>query len=89
MHLTPTVARQITRRIAAPLVGLTSLTSREREILTMVAQGKSNRDIANELFLSERTVRTHVSNLLAKPQLRSRTQAALVAIREGLLPPLG
>jgi DNA-binding NarL/FixJ family response regulator len=86
VHLDSAVARQLTRRMAAPLVGLTSLTTREREILTLVAQGHSNRDIADRLVISERTARTHVSNVLAKLQLSSRTQAALLAIREGLIP---
>ncbi|TMR96255.1 response regulator transcription factor [Nonomuraea basaltis] len=87
MHLNPTIARQLTRRMTAPRVGLTSLTDREREILALLAQGKSNQDIANQLVISERTVRTHVSNVLAKLQLSSRTQAALLAIREGLVTP--
>jgi DNA-binding NarL/FixJ family response regulator len=52
-----------------------------------VAHGHSNRDIAHRLFISERTARTHVSNLLGKLRLSSRTQAALLAIREGLIPP--
>lgn len=89
MHLNPAVARRLTRRMTAPHDGLTSLTSREREILALVAEGKSNRDIAEELVISERTARTHVSNLLAKLRLSSRTQAALLAIREGLVPPPG
>jgi DNA-binding NarL/FixJ family response regulator len=89
VHLDPAVARQLTRRLAAPQVGLTSLTAREREILTLVAQGHSNRDIAGRLVISERTARTHVSNVLTKLQLSSRTQAALLAIREGLIPEPG
>jgi DNA-binding NarL/FixJ family response regulator len=87
VHLDAAVARQLTRRMAAPQVGLTSLTAREREILTLVAQGHSNREIADRLVISERTARTHVSNVLTKLQLASRTQAALLAIREGLIPP--
>jgi DNA-binding NarL/FixJ family response regulator len=89
VHLDSAVARQLTRRMAAPRVGLTSLTAREREILTLVAQGHSNRDIADRLVISERTARTHVSNVLTKLQLSSRTQAALLAIREGLILPPG
>jgi DNA-binding NarL/FixJ family response regulator len=87
VHLDSAVARQLARRMAAPQAGLTSLTVREREILALVAQGHSNRDIADELVISERTARTHVSNVLSKLQLSSRTQAALLAIREGLIPP--
>ncbi|MHA6795686.1 response regulator transcription factor [Pseudonocardia bannensis] len=86
VHLDSAVARQLTRRMAAPQVGLTSLTAREREILILVAHGHSNRDIADRLVISERTARTHVSNVLTKLQLSSRTQAALLAIREGLIP---
>jgi DNA-binding NarL/FixJ family response regulator len=86
VHLDSAVARQLTRRMAAPQVGLASLTAREREILILVAQGNSNRDIADRLVISERTARTHVSNVLTKLQLSSRTQAALLAIREGLIP---
>jgi DNA-binding NarL/FixJ family response regulator len=89
VHLDPAVARQLTRRLAAPRIGLTSLTTREREILTLVAQGHSNREIADRLVISERTARTHVSNVLTKLQLSSRTQAALLAIREGLIPEPG
>ena len=87
VHLDAAVARQLTRRMAGPQVGLAALTSREREILVLVAHGHSNRDIADRLVISERTARTHVSNVLAKLQLPSRTQAALLAIREGLIPP--
>ena len=89
VHLDAAVARQLTRRMAGPQVGLGALTSREREILALVAQGQSNRDLADTLGISERTARTHVSNVLTKLQLASRTQAALLAIREGLIPPPG
>jgi DNA-binding NarL/FixJ family response regulator len=89
VHLDGTVARQLTRRMTAPHVGLASLTAREREILTLVAQGYANREIADRLVISERTVRTHVSNVLNKLQVGSRTQAALLAIREGLIAPPG
>jgi DNA-binding NarL/FixJ family response regulator len=87
VHLDAAVARQLTRRMAGPPVGLGALTAREREILALVAQGHSNRDVADTLGISERTARTHVSNVLTKLQLASRTQAALLAIREGLIPP--
>ncbi len=87
VHLDAAVARQLTRRMSGPQVGLGALTTREREILALVAQGQSNRDVADSLGISERTARTHVSNVLTKLQLSSRTQAALLAIREGLIPP--
>lgn len=86
VHLDPAVARTLTRSLVAPEQTATSLTPREREILVLVAQGKSNRDIANTLVISERTARTHVSNVLTKLGLASRTQAALWAVREGMVP---
>jgi two-component system, NarL family, response regulator LiaR len=60
------------------------LTEREVEVLRMVAQGKSNRQIAKTLFISLGTVRAHLSNILSKLHLASRTQATLYALREGL-----
>ena len=60
------------------------LTEREMEVLKLVAQGLSNQEIAETLVIGERTVRTHVSNILAKLHLANRTQAALYALREGL-----
>jgi DNA-binding NarL/FixJ family response regulator len=89
VHLDPTVAGRLTRRLVSPPTGLAALTARERSILALVARGMSNHQIAAELYISERTARTHVSHILAKLQLSSRTQAALVAIREGLVSPPG
>jgi two-component system, NarL family, response regulator LiaR len=60
------------------------LTEREVDVLQLVARGLSNRDIGDALFISERTVRTHISNILAKLHLANRTQAALFALREGI-----
>ena len=89
VHLDPAVARRLTASLRAG--GSVSprdlLTDREREILSLVAEGKSNKEIAGELVISERTARTHVSNILSKLDLSSRTQAALWAVREGLAPP--
>lgn len=67
-----------------PEPAISGLTPREREILDLVAQGKTNREIAIDLTLSERTVKTHISNILSKLQLHDRTQAALYAARHGL-----
>ncbi|MFJ6388421.1 response regulator [Streptomyces sp. NPDC091972] len=61
-----------------------SLTEREREVLGLIADGRSNREIARVLVLSEKTVKTHVSNILMKLDLADRTQAALWAVRHGV-----
>ncbi|MFJ4683637.1 response regulator [Streptomyces sp. NPDC091377] len=61
-----------------------SLTEREREVLVLIADGRSNREIARALVLSEKTVKTHVSNILMKLDLADRTQAALWAVRHGV-----
>ena len=62
------------------------LTERETEVLRLLAQGLSNKEIAQRLVIGERTVKTHVSSVLAKINVSSRTQAALYAIRIGLVP---
>ncbi len=62
----------------------TSLTDREREVLALIADGRSNREIARALVLSEKTVKTHVSNVLMKLDVADRTQAALWAVRHGV-----
>lgn len=66
-------------------VALKSLTPREREILELLSKGSSNRDIAESLFLSEHTVRTHIQNLRSKLNVRSKFQAAMVAIQAGVV----
>jgi DNA-binding NarL/FixJ family response regulator len=87
VFLDPAVARRLTQEIVSPPSGIGALTTRERDVLVLVASGRSNQEIADELVISERTARTHVSNVLRKLQLTSRTQAALVAVRAGLVPP--
>ena len=85
--LQPEIARQLMQDIQSQATGTASedtLTVREIEILQQVALGKTNQEIADELVLSERTVRTHITNILAKLQLTNRTQAALFALREGI-----
>jgi NarL family two-component system response regulator LiaR len=85
--LHPSIARRLLRELSAPSDRATEpecLTDREIEVLRLVAQGQSNRQISVSLTISEATVRTHVSNILAKLNLNSRTQAALYALREGL-----
>jgi DNA-binding NarL/FixJ family response regulator len=87
VFLDAAVTRRLTQEMRAPRTGLGALTAREREVLILVAEGKSNKDIAEHLVISERTARTHVSHLLAKMGLTSRTQAALLAVKEGLVQP--
>jgi NarL family two-component system response regulator LiaR len=85
--LQPEIARKLMQDIQSQDAGIASedtLTVREIEILQQVALGKTNQAIADELVLSERTVRTHITNILAKLQLTNRTQAALYALREGI-----
>jgi NarL family two-component system response regulator LiaR len=85
--LHPTVARRLLRELSPSAVGDTDgepLTPREVQVLQLVAQGQSNRQIGEELSISEATVRTHMSKILGKLHLGSRTQAALYALREGI-----
>lgn len=85
--LEPSIASRVLFELAHPSSDpLTTdpLTGREMEVLRLVAQGRSNREIAEKLVITELTVSTHVSNILGKLHLASRTQAALFALREGL-----
>jgi NarL family two-component system response regulator LiaR len=69
-------------RVPAPVDG--GLTEREREVLYLIAEGLSNLEIAEKIFISEKTVKTHVSNILGKLHLEDRTQAAIYALKHGL-----
>jgi DNA-binding NarL/FixJ family response regulator len=87
VHLDPAIAKQLIQSLlASEPRTVDSLTEREREVLILVAKGLSNQQIADSLVISERTARTHVSNILSKLGVTSRTQAALLAIREGIAP---
>jgi DNA-binding NarL/FixJ family response regulator len=85
-HLDPAAAKLLAASLHAPRPAADTLTAREREVLILIAEGRTNRQIARQLNVTERTARTHVSNILAKLQLTSRTQAALWAVQEGLAP---
>jgi DNA-binding NarL/FixJ family response regulator len=85
--LVPAIARRLMSSLRAAGGGESpaDLTARELEVLRLVAVGRANKEVATELAISERTARTHVSNILAKLDLRSRTQAALWAAAKGLV----
>ncbi len=84
--LHPAVAARLMHELtAARSSPLDELTDREREVLTCIARGMSNAEIAQHLGIGERTVKTHVSNILSKLHLQDRTQAALLALRERLV----
>lgn len=85
--LHPTIARKVLQELSRPSNRPPTpdpLTQRELEVLRLVAQGLENQEISAELVISPATVRTHVSNIMGKLHLASRTQAALYALREGL-----
>jgi DNA-binding NarL/FixJ family response regulator len=79
--LAPGAAGLVAARPGGSARGIAALTSREREVLALLADGQSNREIAKTLTVSEKTVKTHVSAILAKLGVADRTQAALLAVR--------
>ena len=85
-QLHPEVARRLMQQVTSPRKpeAGAQLTEREREVLRLLAEGRSNKEIARSLVVSERTVKGHVSNILGKLGLQDRTQAALFAVRNGL-----
>jgi len=85
--LEPSIARKVLQELSRPGQGKQTtepLTERELDVLRLIAQGMSNKEIAAKIFVAEWTVRSHVSNILGKLHLASRTQAALYALRSGL-----
>jgi NarL family two-component system response regulator LiaR len=91
-RLHPEIARKLMQQVAhqAPMLRepqVEGLTERERDVVQLVAQGCSNQEIAKELVISEKTVKTHVSNILSKLHLEDRTQLAIYAIKKGLVSP--
>jgi DNA-binding NarL/FixJ family response regulator len=94
--LAPSVTRRLVQRFAPPAsrgrgvhANLSELTPRELEVLRLLARGLSNAELATELTLSEATVKTHVTRILAKLQLRDRVQAVVLAYETGLATPVG
>ncbi len=78
------VVRRATRPTRKPASPLEALTLREREVLRLIAQGMSNAEIARRLYVTEATVKSHVTRILQKLGVADRTQAALLAVRQGL-----
>ena len=89
-RLHPDIARKLMEQVARQASPhreprFEEVTDRERDVVRLVAQGRSNQEIAQELVISEKTVKTHVSNILTKLQLEDRTQLAIYAIKKGLV----
>ncbi|BDG60252.1 response regulator [Caldinitratiruptor microaerophilus] len=92
-YMHPTLAGEVLRELAlgrepSPM-GRTLLTEREREVLRLVSQGATNREIAQALWLSQKTIKNHLTHIFEKLGVSDRTQAALWAIRSGLVPDPG
>ena len=88
VQLAPEAAARLLREVRIPTqpTERPTLTAREEEVLRLLARGDSNREIARALLIAEKTVKTHVSAILTKLDVRSRTQAALYAVQQGLVP---
>lgn len=84
--LEPEVTTKMVNRVAMPARALhEDLTKREQEVLLLISEGKSNQEIADQLFITLKTVKTHVSNILAKLEVEDRTQAAIYAFKHHLI----
>jgi two-component system, NarL family, response regulator LiaR len=86
VQLSPEATTRLMREVRAP-EGPEPLTERETDVLRLLADGQANKEIARNLSIGEKTVKTHVSNILAKLGVQSRTQAVLQAMRSGIIPP--
>jgi two-component system, NarL family, response regulator LiaR len=89
-RLHPEITRKLMEQVAqqlvsSPTIPVDDLTEREYDVVRLVARGRSNQEIAHELFISEKTVKTHISHILSKLSLQDRTQLAIYAIRKGLV----
>ena len=87
VQLSPQAAARLVREVRAP-EGREPLTDRETDVLRLLARGRANKEIARDLSIGEKTVKTHVSSILSKLDVQSRTQAALYAVNIGLVPTL-
>jgi NarL family two-component system response regulator LiaR len=87
VQLTPQAVARLMKEVQTPLTLLSreTLSAREADVLCLLAQGKSNKEIAAGLHIGETTVKTHVSSVLAKLGMASRTQAAIYAVQSGLV----
>jgi two-component system, NarL family, response regulator LiaR len=85
-RLAPDIQKRLVSGIAGPGAGadVEALTAREEDVLRCLARGRSNKEIAADLFIAEKTVKTHISSILAKLRLEDRTQAAVYAVKHGL-----
>jgi two-component system, NarL family, response regulator LiaR len=85
VQLSPQAAARLVHEVRAPDVPPTTLSDRESDVLRLLAKGKANKEIAADLMIGEKTVKTHVSRILAKLGAQSRTQAALYAAQSGIV----
>jgi DNA-binding NarL/FixJ family response regulator len=85
VQLSPQAAARLVREVRLPEAPATGLTDRETDVLRLLAEGKANKEIAASLSIGEKTVKTHVSAILGKLGVQSRTQAALYAAQQGLV----
>jgi two-component system, NarL family, response regulator LiaR len=85
-RLHPRIAQQLMQEVSGQRPSVDALTVKELEVLKAISQGKDNSTIANEMNLSDKTVKTHVSNILSKLYVQDRTQAAIYALKQRLVP---